>query len=120
MNFIVTHYLTALKLWLTVDHRKLTEFVANCGYFGRDIFGVSDAAQTFFGKPLSKITAGETALLAGLLKGPFIYDPAKHPDRARQRRDMILEKMLAAGKITAADMIVAKLEPVTPAKAGVQ
>ena len=118
MNFIVTHYLTALKLWLTVDHRKLTEFVANCGYFGRDIFGVSDAAQTFFGKPLSKITAGETALLAGLLKGPFIYDPAKHPDRARQRRDMILEKMLAAGKITAADMIVAKLEPVTPAKAG--
>lgn len=112
--------LTALRYRFMVKHRTLITFIANCSYFGRDTVGVFEAAQTYLGKPLSKVTLGEATLLAGLLKGPSNYHPVKHPERARLRRDMILEKMLATGKITAADMIVAKLEPVTPAKAGVQ
>lgn len=119
MGFVVTHYLTALKLWLTVDHRNLTEFVANCGYFGRETFGVSEAAQTYLGKPLSKLTLGEATLLAGLLREPWRYDPDKHPERARQRRDTILNKMFAASAISQIDLLAAKQEPVIPIKARV-
>lgn len=117
-GFIASHYLTVLKLWLTVNQRMLTEFVANCSYFGRDAVGIAEATQVYLAKSVTEISAGETALLAGLLKGPGIYDPGEYPDHARQRRDTILEKMFAGGKITAATMTAAKLEPVTQATVG--
>lgn len=116
----VRNALMTLHYKFAVRRKILVEFVANCAYFRRDTYGVAKAAEVFFGKQVSQITLSEAAMLAGLAKGPSSYDPIVRPKWAKQRRDMILEKMLAAGKITATDMIVAKLEPVTPAKAGVQ
>lgn len=117
---LVRNLLMTVYYKLAVSRSSLVEFVANCGYFGRSTVGVSEAAQAFLGKPVSDFTLGEAALLAGLLKGPDNYDPARYPVRARQRRDMILEKMLSTRKITQADLTAAKLEPVPPAQAGGQ
>ncbi len=117
---LVRNLLTTVYYKLAVSRSSLVEFVANCGYFGRNTVGASEAAQAFLGKPVSDVTLGEAALLAGLLKGPHSYDPARYPVRARRRRDMILEKMLSTGKIAQADLTAAKLEPVTPAQAGTQ
>jgi len=116
----VRNLLTTLYYNLAVSRSSLVEFAANCGYFGRSTVGVFEAAQAYFGKPVSDVTLGEAALLAGLLKEPYNYDPARYPVRARQRRDMILEKMLSTRKITQADLTAAKLEPVPPAQAGGQ
>lgn len=116
----VRNGLMTLHYKFAFSRQTLVEFVANCVYFGRDTNGVAKAAEVFFSKQLSQITLAEAAMLAGLMKAPSAYNPSNHPKRAKQRRNKILDQMFAAGKITAADMIVAKQEPVTPAKAGVQ
>ncbi len=58
------------------------------------VFGVSEAAQFYFTKDLSELTIGETALLAGLIPAPNRYSPYRSVDTARQRRNVVLGKML--------------------------
>jgi len=74
-------------------------------YLGQDgaraIHGFGLGSEYYFAKPLSELDAGEFALLIGLVKGPSYYDPRKHPDRARTRRDLVLQEFAAAHLIDA-------------------
>ena len=76
--------------------------------FGHGWYGVESASQHFFGKPAAQLTLAEAATLAAMPKGPAIYDPAKFPDRARNRRDAILDLMAAQKFITRANADGAK------------
>jgi penicillin-binding protein 1B len=58
------------------------------------IFGVSEAAQFYFTKDLEQLTVGETALMAGLIRAPNRYSPYRSVEAARQRRNVVLGKML--------------------------
>jgi penicillin-binding protein 1B len=58
------------------------------------IFGVSEAAQLYFTKDLEQLTVGETALMAGLIRAPGRYSPFRSVEAARQRRNVVLGKML--------------------------
>ena len=71
-------------------------------YLGHGAYGVEAAAQTFFGKHASELDIAESALLAGLVQAPNRYSPIRHPSRARARQVYVLERMLADGRITAA------------------
>ena len=65
--------------------------------------GFGLASQFYFGKPLSELDLSEVALLVSIVRGPSYYDPRRHPDRARVRRDLVL-KLMAERGITAPAM----------------
>lgn len=68
--------------------------------FGGTVYGIQSAANTYFGKNCSKLLPHEGALLVGMLKGPSVYNPLKHPERAKERRNTVLALMAQQGKIT--------------------
>src|SRR6202167_1779537 len=85
---------------------------ANQIFLGHGVYGFEAASEFYFGKPARKLTLAEAALLAGLPKGPGIYSPINHPDKALKRRNLVINAMLEDGKITAAQATDARLSPV--------
>jgi penicillin-binding protein 1B len=67
---------------------------------GFSINGFGEAARAYFGKDVAHITLSESALLAGIIRSPNYYSPFSHKDRAIERRNLVLDKMVEAGKIT--------------------
>ena len=80
--------------------------------FGHQWFGIESAARHYFGKPAARLTLAEAATLAALPKGPAIYDPAQHPDRAKNRRDAILGLMVAQNMVSRAEADAARAQPI--------
>lgn len=78
--------------------------------FGR--YGVRAAACAYFEAPLSRLTLGEYALLAGVAQAPSVYDPTVNPEAALARRGQVLEAMVADRYITRAQASAASREPV--------
>jgi penicillin-binding protein 1A len=69
-------------------------------YFGSGAYGVSAAAQSFFGKPVNRLTLAECALIAAMPKAPSRFSPLVNIDLARQRRNIVLRQMKDIGMIT--------------------
>lgn len=80
-------------------------------WFGRGQSGATGASLAWFGKPWSEVSLSEAAFLAGLLKGPAYYDPTKHPERAKGRRDLVLQAMFDRRMIDADTRDAAIAEP---------
>lgn len=79
---------------------QILEFYMNHILLGYQSGGVYSAAQTYFNKKLDDLTIAECATLAGIPKGPTIYNPIANPERAQKRRDYIIERMASLGWIT--------------------
>jgi penicillin-binding protein 1A len=94
---------------------QILEAYLNQILFGRGWYGIEAAARHYFGKRARELTLAEAATLAALPKGPAIYDPGRHPERARDRRNLVLERMVAEKYITRAQANAAKREPVVTA-----
>ena len=75
------------------------------------INGLGEAAQTFFGKNLQQLDTAECALLAGTIQSPSRLNPYRHPERAMERRNLVLDSMVETGAITASEAERAKAEP---------
>src|SRR5580704_9655062 len=75
------------------------------------INGFGEAAQTFFGKNLQQLDTAECALLAGTIQSPSRLNPYRHPERAMERRNLVLDSMVETGAITASEAQRAKAEP---------
>ena len=86
--------------WLTI--------YANRAYFGAGMTGVQNASKDLFHKEPGALGVDEAALIAGLLRAPGALSPRKHPEQALQRRNKVLEEMVANGKLSAGD--AARLE----------
>lgn len=71
----------------------ILERYLNIAYFGDGAFGVQAAARHYFDKNAKDLNLRESAMLAGLVKNPTGYDPTNAPDRARERRDVVLDRM---------------------------
>src|SRR5260370_8542479 len=84
-------------------------------YLGQDgsraIHGFAHGREYSFAKPVAELDVGELALLIGLVKGPSYYDPRKHADRARVRRNVVLQELADARLIDAAAAKRAAAEP---------
>ena len=74
--------------------------------------GVGAAARAYFRKEVHQLTLAESALLAGMARAPNVYSPAANPERARERRDVVLARMHELGFIAEADRTAARREPV--------
>jgi penicillin-binding protein 2D len=102
------------------NKEQILEAFLNQISFGHGWYGVESAARHYFGKGAAQLTIAEAATLAAMPKGPAIYDPAKYPDRAKNRRDAILGLMADQKYITPAEAAAARAEPVrTVADGGV-
>ena len=71
----------------------------NNAYFGNGVWGVEDASKKYFGVSASQLTLDEAATLAGMLKGPELYNPLNSIEDSTNRRDTVLQNMVAAGYI---------------------
>jgi penicillin-binding protein 1B len=93
----VKEALMALIIEVRYSKDQLLEAYINEVYLGQHyangIYGFGLAAKFYFGKPLAELSSGQIALLVAQVKGPSYYDPWRHPERAKQRRDLILRLM---------------------------
>jgi penicillin-binding protein 1B len=87
-------------------------------YEGTPIYGLPLAARYFFNKDVREVTPGEAATLIGMIQAPTLYDPRRHPDAARTRRNTVLALMRRAGVIDDAQYAQAMAQPVVTVKAG--
>lgn len=105
----------ALLLEIKYDKEKILERYLNEVYLGQvgnlEVHGVSEGARLFFGKPLAQLNLAECALMAGLIRGPAVYSPYRHQDRAIARQKVVLQKMVETGQIAPEEMEEALITP---------
>jgi penicillin-binding protein 1B len=92
-----TELIMAVLLEVHYDKQEILETYLNEIYLGQDrdraVHGVGLAAQHYFGKQVGQLTLAESALLVGMVKGPAVYDPYRHAERALERRNLVLREM---------------------------
>nr|WP_246407418.1 PBP1A family penicillin-binding protein [Geomicrobium halophilum] len=82
-----------LRLEWHVPKEDILEGYINTINFGHGAYGIEQAAQMYFDTPASELNAAQSALVAGLPRGPSYYSPYAHPDRAEDRQELILSMM---------------------------
>lgn len=111
----------ALVLELRLSKNEILERyindVAMGEYDGTPIYGMPLAARYFFNKDLREVTPAEAATLIGMIQAPTLYDPRRHPDAAKARRDTVLGVMRRAQVIDDAQFAQAVSQPVVTVKA---
>jgi membrane peptidoglycan carboxypeptidase len=91
------------------DH--ILELYMNEAYYGNGAYGIETAAETYFATTARDLSLRQAALLAGVIRAPGAYDPVAHPDAARARRNLVLERMAELGVIDPADAAKAQAKP---------
>lgn len=107
----------ALELTKKYTKEQIMEFYVNNIYFANGYYGIEAAAEGYFGKQAKDLTLSETCYLCAIPNSPTYYDPRENPERAKERRDLILDAMQEIGYISAKDVQDAKAEENTLCKA---
>ncbi len=107
--------LISVELEQRYSKKQIFELYANQVFMGQrgsfTITGFGEASRAYFGKDLKDITLPEAALLAALIQRPSYLSPYSHPDRALERRNLVLESMFETGSVTRAQADAAKAAP---------
>ena len=103
--------ITALKIEAVYSKREILETYLNTVPFLYNAFGIEMAARTYFGKSADKLDVLESATLIGMLKGTSYYNPVQNPERAQQRRNLVLEQMVKDGKLAPARLALLSKRP---------
>src|SRR4051794_8729602 len=93
----------SVKMSQTVPKDTILADYLNTIYFGRGAYGIETASQAYFGKPAKALTPAEAAVLASSIRSPAAYDPARHPQAARDRWDFVVKGMVAKGWLSESD-----------------
>jgi len=111
----LTEVVMALLLELHFEKDEILEGYFNEVYLGQDgpraIHGFGLASRHYFDQPLEQLGIHQQALLIGMVKGPSLYNPLRHPERARERRNVVLSVMQDQGLINSAEAAVAIAMP---------
>lgn len=105
----------AIQLERKYSKEEIFEMYFNKVLMSGRVYGFGTAAEYFYGKELDELELDEMALLAGMPQSPNAYNPFKNPERAKQRRDIVLGLMVQHDKITEAEAAAAKEVDVTAA-----
>ena len=92
-------FFLALELTKKYSKEQILTMYLNNAYFGNGVWGVEDASKKYFGVSVSQLTLDQAATLAGMLKGPELYNPLNSVETSTNRRDTVLQNMVAAGYI---------------------
>ncbi len=104
----------AMRIEQAMPKARILEIYLNEIFLGLQAYGVAAAAQNYFNKSLDELTLAEAAFLAALPKGPNLYNPFRYPERALERRNWVIDRMLEDGAITPEEARAAKAEPINP------
>ena len=105
----VKEYIVAIRLERNFTKEEIIALYLNAVPFGDNIYGIRNAARTFFQKEPDRLTVSEGAVLVGMLKGNSIYNPRSHPVQAKARRNVVLSQMVKNGYL--AETEAEKLKP---------
>lgn len=110
-----TEAMMAVLLELHYDKREILEAYLNEVFLGQDgnraIHGFGLASQYFFNRPLSELPLHQVALLVGMVKGPTYYNPRRYPERALQRRNLVLDLLAEQGVVSVEEAERTKAQP---------
>ncbi|MBN9074012.1 MAG: penicillin-binding protein 1A [Rhizobiales bacterium] len=116
----IKEMLLSFRIEQAYSKDRIFELYLNEIFFGLGAYGVAGAALTYFDKSVNELTIAEAAYLASLPKGPSNYHPFRHPDRAIERRNWVIDQMVENGYVSREEGDKAKAEPlgVTPRRNG--
>ncbi|NWA04610.1 penicillin-binding protein 1B [Pseudomonas gingeri] len=118
----LTEAMMALLLELHYDKKEILEAYLNEVFIGQDgqraVHGFGLASQFFFSQPLSELKLHQVALLVGMVKGPSYYNPRRYPDRALERRNLVLDLLAQQGVVPVEQVEAAKKMPLGVTKRG--
>ncbi|KJQ78253.1 penicillin-binding protein PBP2A [Streptococcus oralis] len=92
-------FFLALELTKKYSKEQILTMYLNNAYFGNGVWGIEDASKKYFGVSASQLTLDQAATLAGMLKGPELYNPLNSVETSTNRRDTVLQNMVAEGYI---------------------
>ena len=92
-------FFLALELTKKYSKEQILTMYLNNAYFGNGVWGVEDASKKYFGVSAAELTLDQAATLAGMLKGPELYNPLNSIEDSTNRRDTVLQNMVVAGYI---------------------
>lgn len=98
----IKEYIIAIRLERNFTKEEIISLYLNAVPYGDNVYGIRNASRTFFSKEPDRLNEGEAAVLVGMLKGNFIYNPRVRPVQAKERRDVVLGQMEKNGYITPA------------------
>lgn len=101
----------AMRIERAYSKDHILELYLNEIYLGRGAYGIAAAALTYFNKSVDELTLAECAYLAALPKGPSNYDPFRYPERAIERRNWVIDRMVDNGYATLEQGALAKKQP---------
>jgi membrane peptidoglycan carboxypeptidase len=101
----------AFKLDHDFTKTRILAMYMDAAYFGDGAYGITQAAEHYFGVPAAQLNWGQAALLAGLVQAPSRYDPHGHLHAALARRDEVLGRLVAVGTLTHAQAKAVEGEP---------
>jgi len=93
----------AHRLEETMTKDEILERYLNTVYLGNGAYGMQAGAETYFGVSVGELDVGQAAFLAGLIANPSAFDPIRHPETAKQRRDLALRRLVAYGRLSDAE-----------------
>lgn len=110
-----TEAMMAVLLELHYEKKDILEAYLNEVFLGQDgqraVHGFGLASQYFFSQPLSELKLDQVALLVGMVKGPTYYNPRRNPERALERRNLVLDVLAAQGVASTEEVEAAKQKP---------
>ncbi|MBY5992089.1 penicillin-binding protein 1A [Ferrimonas balearica] len=103
----------ALEIERLLTKEEILELYLNRSFLGNRAYGVGAAAQVYYGRDVQELTLAEMAMIAGLPQAPSAANPIRNPDRARNRRNVVLSRMMDVGYISRAEFDEARQAPIT-------
>ena len=113
LNRKLREAITALRLERSSTKEQILESYLNSAPFLYNVRGIEMAARTYFDKPASQLDTAQAATLVGMLKGSQRYNPVRNPERARDRRNLVLAQMVRHGSLDAARYQKLRAQPLT-------
>ncbi len=107
----INEWVIALQIERYYTKNQIMEMYVNHIFLGARAYGFEAAAETYFGKPAKELTLDEAALLAGIPRSTTQYSPTNNPERAKERRDLVLELMARNGFVSQSEADAAKSRP---------
>jgi penicillin-binding protein 1A len=107
----INEWMVALQIERLYTKRQILEMYMNYVFLGAGSYGFEAGARTYFGKSLKNLNLEEAALLAAIPKSPE-YSPTRNMEKAKMRRDIVLDQMAKYGKITQAEADAAQAKPI--------
>ncbi len=105
-------WIVAIKLERNFTKEEILSLYLNMVSYGDEIYGIRNAAKTYFQKEPARLSVEESAVLVGLLKGNTIYNPRRNPKAALDRRNTVISQMVRNDFLPAAEAERLKLQPI--------